>query len=255
VAQRAQVDMQLVADFVDSVNTRVRDHNIEDAVVINMDQTAIYFDMVPKRVISPTGVKTVRTPKARAAHGGRATVCCAVTKSGHKLPCLVIFKGTSNGRLARAASAFTEKHGKGECVFAYQSNSWCDERTMLLWVEAILKPYMQKHTAPGLVMLDAFKVHQMGSVHTAIQMLGCLVCYLPAGTTSACQVLDVGVNKPFKDLIRKGIREEMTRQQMIENSSTATIGREEIANIISDAWKNISYSTIINTFKTIGFYF
>jgi hypothetical protein len=75
-----------------------------------------------------------------------------------------------------------------------------DEGAMMLWVDKILKPYVQ--TAPdGIVpvlFLDSYHCHMMASVVQRIQDLGVEVEHIPEGCTSLCQPVDVGMNKPFK---------------------------------------------------------
>jgi hypothetical protein len=77
---------------------------------------------------------------------------------------------------------------------------------MLKWVEKILQPYSAMKKKPFVLMLDSFKVHIMDSVARAIEKCNCRIFYIPAGTTSRGQVLDVGINKPFKDKMRREIR-------------------------------------------------
>ena len=75
--------------------------------------------------------------------------------------------------------------------------------------------------------------------------LGTLVILLPPGETSKVQVLDVGINKPFK--LR--VREELTRYQL---EGGECVGREIMPQIVCSAWDSISASTIVGTFQHIG---
>ena len=84
--------------------------------------------------------------------------------------------------------------------YTCQENAWMDERVMLLWVEKVLKPYVE--VAPdGIIptlFLDSYRCHMMSSVVDLIQALGVEVEHIPGGCTYLCQPVDVGVNKPFK---------------------------------------------------------
>ena len=49
------------------------------------------------------------------------------------------------------------------------------------------------------VVTDEFSMHLSGEVITKIQQQGTQADIIPGGYTGALQVLDKGVNKPFKD--------------------------------------------------------
>ena len=90
-------------------------------------------------------------------------------------------------------------------IYACQDNAWMDERVMLMWVEMVLKPYV--NTAPDnvvpLLFLDSYHCHMMNLVVNAIQDLGVEVKHVPGACTSLCQPADIGINKPFKAFLHK----------------------------------------------------
>ena len=90
-------------------------------------------------------------------------------------------------------------------IYACQDNAWMDERVMLMWVEMVLKPYVD--TAPDdmvpILFLDSYCCHMMNSVVKTIQDLGVEVEHIHGGCTSLCQPIDIGINKPFKAFLRK----------------------------------------------------
>jgi hypothetical protein len=71
------------------------------------------------------------------------------------------------------------------------------------------------------------------------------VDYIPGGYTSKLQMLDVGVNKPFKD----GIRDEL--EKWISSYETRKPERSKITEFISTSWANIKTSTIVNSWKHV----
>ena len=62
-----------------------------------------------------------------------------------------------------------------------KDNAWMDERVMLMWVEMVLKPYV--NTAPDnvvpILFLDLYHCHMMNLVVNAIQDLGVEVEHIP----------------------------------------------------------------------------
>jgi hypothetical protein len=73
--------------------------------------------------------------------------------------------------------------------------------------------------------------------------------FIPPGTTSRAQVLDVGINRPFKDAFKNAVLSWMVNNR----ESAKKIGREEISEFIILSWDKITSESIINTFRHIGF--
>ena len=72
------------------------------------------------------------------------------------------------------------------------------------WINVVLAPWKaawdenDMSGKPPLLILDAYFVHQMGSVVNRIQSMGIEVVHIPAVCTYLCQPVDVGINKPIK---------------------------------------------------------
>ena len=77
-----------------------------------------------------------------------------------------------------------------------------DEWCMMLWFDQILGPYLMVNPLPPgiqpVILLDAYPCHMMVSVVTKISELGIKVIHIPGRSTGLCQLLNVGVNKPFE---------------------------------------------------------
>jgi hypothetical protein len=130
-----------------------------------------------------------------------------------------------------------------------------DERVMHLWIERILKPYIDQ-APPGIVpllLLDTYRCHMTKSTVNAIKDLGVEVEHIPGGCFSLCQPVDVGVNKPFKSRLRKLWEEWMistglhqgkfdppTRKHIAEWCSTSC--RDLPAQMVRNAWPHGMYS-------------
>ena len=130
-----------------------------------------------------------------------------------------------------------------------------DERVMLLWVEKVLKPYVE--AAPDgiipILFLDSYRCHMMSSVVDSIQALGVEVEHIPGGCTYLCQPVDVGVNKPFKKQLRDRWESWMVAEGII-HGTTSPPTREKIAEwaitaksalteeCIKNAWRHGDYS-------------
>ena len=157
--------------------------------VLNMGQTPVPFMYDPKSTLELVGRRTVHVWKSTSDTKH-------VTMSGKALIPLIVFKGKPNGWIV--THEFPE-YPEG-LEYACQENAWMDERVMLLWVEKVLKPYVEG--APEgiipILFLDSYTCHMMSSVVNSIQVLGVGVGHIPGGCTYLCQPVDVGINKPFK---------------------------------------------------------
>jgi hypothetical protein len=56
---------------------------------------------------------------------------------------------------------------------------------------------------PAMMVYDSFRGHLEESVKIKFKQHNFHLAVIPAGLTSVCQPLDVSINKPFKDNLRK----------------------------------------------------
>lgn len=101
------------------------------------------------------------------------------------------------------------------------------------------------------LIMDDYTTHKTQAVLKRIRDAGCVVSILPGGSTSKLQVLDVGVNKPFKDKLKK----RWTQFMCEENEDNGRdIARDMLGNWVRQSWDLIEEVTIQATFRKIGFY-
>ena len=135
-------------------------------------------------------------------------------------------------------------------IYACQDNAWMDERVMLMWVEMVLKPYVD--TAPDdvvpILFLDLYHCHMMNSVVNVIQDLGVEVEHIPGGCTSLCQLADIGINKPFKAFLCKAWEKWMI-DEGIQSGTTSPPARELIAKWASYVKDQIKEMHIRNVWR------
>jgi predicted RNA-binding protein YlxR (DUF448 family) len=166
----------------------------------------------------------------------------AVGLDGSKLRPLVVFKAKPDGSVAKILGNLD---GRNEYIC--QENAYCDKDVMSHWISKCLKPH-HKSKVPALIMMDNFKAHLVSSVRKELAENGWLQLNLPANMTSRVQILDVGVNKPFKDRMRS-----YYNQFLIDNHGTAKVTRVEMAKWVAEAWEDLPRECIVNTSKKIGF--
>ena len=215
------------------------------SLIANMDETPVYFDMGRKTTYHWRGEKTISVLKT-TGYRKRVTVCLAVLDNGDKLPPLVIFAGKT--------PPFNTH--KKTLVVAANQNAWITEELMLKWVREIWNKAQFPANSKPLLLLDHCTSHKKPSIGQTMKKDTSLD-YVPPGCTSLVQPLDLSINKPFKDSLRKsfedwlhtnGANEANTTKKKNLKSPTSAL----LLSWIDKAWANIDNKMVVNSFKVAG---
>jgi hypothetical protein len=106
----------------------------------------------------------------------------------------------------------------------------------------VYSPWALSKSTPTLLIVDELAGHMTKEVRDAIASCGAFIEYIPGGYICCFQVIDVGVNQPFKNRIR--IAYDNFR---IANDCVSKPKREDVSGWVREAWNNIRETTIINT--------
>jgi len=190
---RTSLSQKLPADLEDKVNSFVSfvkksqvENEFEDKFLINMDETPVFFDLVPGRTLDLQGKRSVIV---RSSGGDKrhVTVVLSIAANGDVLPTMVIFKGKR---------ALKDIKAPKDIIVTVQQKAWVDEAIMLRWVQECLRAYTDRNLS--LLVMDSFRCHIMDSVKKQLRKTNAELAVIPGGCTSVLQPLDVSVNKPFK---------------------------------------------------------
>lgn len=210
----------------------------------NADQTPVFFDMPRNSTIDDKGASSVRV-KTTGNEKLRCTAMLAITADGRKLPPYVIIKRKTlpKGKFPRGVHVRVQNKG------------WMDEALMKDWVKcvwnnrpgALLKQ-------PAMLVLDSFRGHLVQPVKTAIEEGKTELVIIPGGLTSVLQPLDVAINKPFKDHLRRLYGEWIASADR-ELTPTGKVKRpspEQVCEWIATSWSLISSEMIVKSFRKTG---
>lgn len=104
--------------------------------------------------------------------------------------------------------------------------------------------------APTMLVYDSFRGHLEESIKKRFHDSNVDLAVIPGGLTSICQPLDVGINKPFKDNLRKEWHLWMAGggagKTAAGNLKRAKYG--DVCNWVKRSWDSISNEIIINSF-------
>ncbi len=238
-------------DFIAMMKARRYGKNKDE--MINMDQTPIAYSFHTKKTPESKGTKTIQV-RASTNDTKRVTVAATVTASGKMLPPFMIFKGAPHGRIAtREVVTYPARE-----IYACQPKAWMDEVQMHAWIDIVLKPYKDEIDArnpggqPPVLILDSYRVHQMGSVVNRIQSMGIEVIHIPAGCTYLCQPVDVGINKPLKNAMRERWEAWMVSDGIVDGKAKEP-SRKQVADWLVDAYTNIPQQVGQNAWLMTGY--
>jgi transposase-like protein len=259
-AQLTRLSEKIIDDWVAYIKAKMAMVGITDDCVVNFDETNVYFSFDTVSTLNRRGERTVSARKADSTN--RCTVMIGVSATGFKLRPYIIYKG-SLGRTGRIAQEMkrvqeyqltmmsqggNETHlGYPVCnCYAVQPKAWMDEEKMLDWIDQVWKPWTATKTGPTMLILDEFTAHMTHEVRRKIADCGTHLEFVPGGYTSRLQVMDVGLNKPFKDCIRDQY------DLWFLTAGDSKPHRTEVAAWIASSWEQLQESTILRTWQKIG---
>ena len=178
--------------FMDDARALRECHHFRDELIINMDETPIFFDMHRSSTINKKGAREVRV---RGTKGGkkRVTFVVGCSASGCMLKPMVIVKGKTNRTITKI------KHSKNEVCIVPQVKAWMDHVLMKVWIKEVLVKYTKREHC--LLVLDSFRAHLTDDVATALRKANVTTLVIPGGCTSKVQPVDVSLNRPIKDIV------------------------------------------------------
>uniref|UniRef100_A0A023GJZ4 Putative tigger transposase n=1 Tax=Amblyomma triste TaxID=251400 RepID=A0A023GJZ4_AMBTT len=208
----------------------------------NADQTPLTFDMPRNTTVNEKGARSVLV-KTSGAEKQRCTVMLAVTADGRKLPPYVIFKRKTipKGNFPRGIHIRAQMKG------------WMTADLMVDWIKTVWgRP--GAFLLPSLLVLDSFRGHLVDSVRAKLKELRTDIAVIPGGLTSLLQPLDVSLNKPFKDNVRRLYAEWMAMGQhdLTPSGKIRRPSVEMLCSWITEAWSSIPDEVVAKSFKKTG---
>ena len=90
---------------------------------------------------------------------------------------------------------------------------------MVQYITEVILPYVESHwadqTTAALVIMDNFKGQVTPKINALLEENNIQVCLLPANTTDLLQPMDIAVNKPAEDFLKRKF-EEWYSQKVVE---------------------------------------
>ena len=240
-------------------------NEIPSELILNWDQTALHLVPTGQWTMHRSGEKVV--PITNSDDKRQITAVLAVTMSGEYLPPQLIYKGK------------TERcHPAGEVPDGWDiwhsHNHWSNEETMMRYVEMVIAPFVDDKRAtlqldkthPALAIFDCFRGQTTPEFTAVLKKHNIIQVHVPANCTDKLQPLDISINKPMKDGLRRRFQswyaEEVSKQlrtvsihEVRVDTSAAVIKSKSLGWFVS-AWQSLSSrpTLAVNGFKKAGIY-
>ena len=136
-----------------------------------------------------------------------------------------------------------------------------DETHMIRYIREIWAP--RTHKTHSLLVLDSFKAHATDSTAKEFKAKNTVttIHVIPGGCTSKIQPLDVSINCPFKDSLRRSWCEYIQSMVQVRESTDSTPlekipkpTKQQVVDWVVKAWHELQkrQKPIVKSFKVCG---
>lgn len=232
-----------VLSFLSNFTAYIEENQLSPCQVYNSDETGLFFKKLPSKTFVTQDEKSA---PGRKSCKERITVqmCCNST-GDNKVRLMVI------GRSKKPRCFHRRDFAVNEYVY-YKSNktAWMTSSLFDKWFHDEFVPSVRSYSskmgiAPkALLLVDNAPSHpkNLTSDDGLINVM-----FLPPRSTPVLQPMDIGIIRPFKSYYTRELTEKVTNECAI-SVNLKDLSLDKVVLMADNAWKEISYSTIINSF-------
>lgn len=188
---------EILEEFLADINAEVLMNVVHPQLILNWDKTAIQF--VATRQWTMHRAKEKVIPIASSDDKWQISAVLAVTMIGEYLSPQVVYKGN-------IPSLFPQGWGVWRSDY-----HWLNEDTMEKHFEKIVVPFLSQKreslklekTSPALASFDCLKGQTTPGILANLESHNIITIQVPANCTDKMQPLDVSLNKPMKDEMKR----------------------------------------------------
>ena len=135
----------------------------------------------------------------------------------------------------------------------FQEKAWCDAKVMQEWMKM---QWEKACDGDMLLVLDVHKAQKTENIISLFQSLNTTFFFVPAGTTSLVQPLDVCINGSFKSAVSRLANQHVTDnlKDYMHGSISASERRVLFTKWVGQAWEEVSSNreATVRSFKKCG---
>ena len=219
--------------FVDKID--FSKYNLSN--MIAMDETAVFMGQGSKTTVEKKGSSSIYVAST-GYESARVTCILAIRLDGTKIPPTIIVKGKKD-KIERISGIYVLESEK----------AWCTQSVIRKWVDFVL-PTILRGSQRGLLVWDSASTHRAKDMKNFLAERRIDQVMIPAGMTSYLQTLDLVINKPFKDHLRKEVNNYIeNRMERNQRGNLIKPNRQEIVNWVKNSWMKISDSCVSNALR------
>jgi len=220
--------------------------------LLNVDETPIYYNMTFDHTLATAGSEEVlirRTEQDKK----RLTLAAGVLKplnehvpKVYKCKPFIIFKG----KTPRTLSSISETNRiDNSIVLRYQEKGWMNTELYIDYLNSCIPEEAKGKKI--LLVQDNFEAHLALSVFEKARENNITIYNLPANATFVAQPLDVCINRPIKNELRRLFNEFLVTSRW-NGESFDSVSKDHMVNWIREAWSNIQSDLIVKSFSVCG---
>jgi hypothetical protein len=233
--------------------------------VYNADQTACFFEYLPRTTVDAKGSKTVWVRSA-GKEKTRATVMLLGDSEGNIYDPFIVFKIPAAKNHVQQAANVEGRQGFGlrnwksteslesayDCKIFANPSGWWNSRLSVDFLEYQFgaRANMDEKV---LLLWDAFSGHHTDEVIEKAASLNIILKCVPPKYTWACQPADISWNKPLKDRLRRAWIDALVQQLRHRDTDVpfklVAPDRNRMVNWICTSLRAISAATIKSGFS------
>ncbi|KAE8964953.1 hypothetical protein PR002_g28826 [Phytophthora rubi] len=255
------------AEFRVIVRDLMKEHAVDR--VYNADQTAVFFEYLPKQTISGRGAKTVWV-RCAGKEKERVTVMLLGDSCGTCYTPFVIAKAKKSEKEDTAVENKAIRHGFG--IGVWKEVVGLQNRLDVImygnpkgwWNGELSLEVLRFHFAsrpnrdqPVLLLWDDLSAHWTKDVQAYAKELNVVLIPVPPGCcTSVCQPVDISWNMPLKARLRSRWLENLQAQLRAPRQpgikfKLAAPKRKDVTEWVVAAWEDLSPAVIKSGFSFI----
>ena len=193
---------ELQEEFLADIKAEVVMNDIPNDLIFNWDQSGIQLVPTGEWTMNRAGEKVITI--AHSDDKRQITAVFAATMTGDYLPPQVIYKGKTERCHPKVDVP------KGWDIW-HSDNHWSNEETMKRYIEKIIVPFISQKrqsldlptSQPALAIFDCFRGQTTPEILSLLDKHNVIAIQVPANCTDKLQPMDVSINKPVKDEMKK----------------------------------------------------
>ena len=251
---------ELKEQFIADIKAVVDMEDIPSELIFNWDHTGISIVPGSSWTMELKGSKRVEIVGINDKRQITAVFCG--TAKGHFLPFQLIYQGKTKASLP--PHKFPE-----DWHATFTPNHWSNEDVMKDYIQKIIVPYVQSKRKelqlpedfPALAIYDVFKGQVTKKVFSILEANNIYTVRVPANCTDRLQPMDLSVNKPAKEFMRRKFQEwyAIEVQKQLDQGATDITPvdlRMSIMKPLGAKWLVSLYdyfkTIVLNGFKAAG---